>query len=75
MEASSTDEESPMKKPTVTWVWLSGLAAIIAGLIVVATGIGLMLGLGGVPGAPRVTLRFWIGPPTTQEVGHESRRT
>src|ERR1035437_10526346 len=26
------------------------------------------------PGAPCVTWRFWIGPPTTQEVGHESRR-
>ena len=26
------------------------------------------------PCAPCVTLRFWIGPPTTQEVGHESRR-
>jgi hypothetical protein len=37
-----------MKKSAVTWVWLSGLAAIIAGLIVVATGTGLMLGLAGV---------------------------
>ena len=68
MEASSTDEESPMKKPTVTWVWLSGLAAIIAGFIVVATGIGLMLGLGGVwtqtgassyHFAPRLDSFFW----------------
>ncbi len=57
-----------MKKPTVTWVWLSGLAAIIAGFIVVATGIGLMLGLGGVwtqtgassyHFAPRLDSFFW----------------
>ncbi|MGA7987050.1 MAG: hypothetical protein WCB51_01480 [Candidatus Dormiibacterota bacterium] len=57
-----------MRKSTVTWVWLSGLAAFIAGLIVVAIGTGLMLGLSGAwtqAGAhsyhftPRLDAFFW----------------
>jgi hypothetical protein len=41
-----------MRKSTVTWTWLSGLVAIVLGLVATGVGIGLIFGAGGTYGGP-----------------------
>ena len=59
-----------MTKPTITKVWVAGLVALLAGFIVAAVGVGLMLGLGGhfqwrgnevVGFQPDFNAPFWTG--------------